>query len=466
MEQVVKTLGVRAYEKGLELVCDLDDVPTRLVGDPLRLRQVLVNLVGNAIKFTPKGAVVGKRGGGSHTPFGRDGRKSRGRRNVAVRRGRHGHRHRPRGSRANLRALHPGRCLDHAAVRRHGLGTDHRPAPGGSDGRADLGRERAGQGQHLPLHGAPGPARGLEEEPGLPAVSREALRDLPVLVVAENPTSGRILVETFRRWSMKPEMADDVPTALAKVHKAASDRRNFRLILADAMLPGIDGFTLAEWLADDAQLAGPVILMLSASERRNQPKRCQDLGALCLEKPISQSALFNVVAEALGIQQQAVKTADSAPAAISAAPARLLRVLLAEDTPANQKLVTYILGKRGHSVEVVQNGQQALEAVGRQDFDVVLMDVQMPVMDGFQATQAIRKLADPKKARLPIIAMTAHALKGDAERCLDGRHGRLHQQAGQGRGTDRVDRTAGGRSRWFTCGWKTAALNAQKPAVH
>ena len=147
-------------------------------------------------------------------------------------------------------------------------------------------------------------------------------------------------------------------------------------------------------------------------------KRCQDLGTLCLEKPISQSALFNLVAEALGIQQQAAKTANSAPAAISEAPSRLLRVLLAEDTPANQRLVTYVLRKRGHAIEVSQNGQQALEAVGQKDFDVVLMDVQMPIMDGFQATQAIRKLGDPKKAHLPIIAMTANALKGDSERCL------------------------------------------------
>ena len=103
---------------------------------------------------------------------------------------------------------------------------------------------------------------------------------------------------------------------------------------------------------------------------------------------------------------------------MSASPFRALRVLLAEDTPANQKSVTYVLSKRGHSVEVAQNGKQALEAVEQQDFDVVLMDVQMPLMDGFQATQAIRKLAIPKKARLPIIAMTAHALKGDSERCL------------------------------------------------
>ena len=270
-----------------------------------------------------------------------------------------------------------------------------------------------------------------EEEPLLPAVSREDLRDLPVLVVAENPTSGRILVETFSRWSMKPEAAPDVPTALARVHKAASEGRNFRLILADALLPGIDGFTFAEWLRRDANLAGPVILMLSAMDRCKQPKCCQDVGALCLEKPISQSNLFKVIAEALGIRapcthgRQAVKASGSVSAgdhgymAPAAAPSRLLRVLLAEDTPANQKLVTYVLGKRGHGVEVVQNGEQALEAVGRQDFDVVLMDVQMPVMDGFQATHTIRKLADPKKARLPIIAMTAHALKGDAERCLE-----------------------------------------------
>jgi len=218
---------------------------------------------------------------------------------------------------------------------------------------------------------------------------------------------------------MKPEIAADVPTALAKVHKAASDKRNFRLILADALMPGIDGFTFAEWLRGDARLAGPVILMLSAVDRCKRPKCCEDVGALCLEKPISQSNLFNVISEALGIQQQAVKTSGSAPTALSVPPSRLLRVLLAEDTPANQKLVTYVLSKRGHSVEVAQNGKQALEAVDQQDFDVVLMDVQMPVMDGFQATQAIRKLADPKRARLPVIAMTAHALKGDSDRCLE-----------------------------------------------
>ena len=409
MEQVVKTLGVRADEKGLELVHDLGDVPNRLIGDPLRLRQVLVNLIGNAIKFTPKGEVVVSAAVQSKEPAGVVLEFAVSDTGIGI------------APEDQERIFAPFTQADASTTRQYGgtgLGlTITRRLVDLMGGRIWVESE-PGRGSIFRFTVRLGLAEDLDEEPDLPAVSREALRGLPVLIVAENPTSGRILVETFRRWSMKPETAADVPTALAKVHKAASDKQNFRLILADALLPGIDGFTLAGWLRSDSRLAGPVILMLSAADRCKQPKCCQDVGALCLEKPISPSDLFKLVVEALGIQQQAVKTSGSAPAAISAAPARLLRVLLAEDTPANQKLVTYVLRKRGHRVEVVQKGKQALEAVGQQDFDVVLMDVQMPVMDGFQATQAIRKLADPKKAGLPIIAMTAHALKGDAERCL------------------------------------------------
>ena len=433
VEQVVKTLGVRAYEKGLELHCDLGNVPIRLVGDPLRLRQVLVNLVGNAVKFTPKGEVVlrvERKGLGiGIAEYGIGGCFPSNPQSPI-----------PSPSPSVLlqfsvsdsgigiapedreRIFSPFTQADASTTRRYGgtgLGlTITRRLVDHMGGQVWVESELA-KGSIFRFTARFGLQAAVEEEPALPAVSREALRDLPVLVVAENPTSGRILVETFRRWSMKPETAADVPTALAQTHKAASDGRNFRLVLADAMLPGIDGFTLAEWLQKDAKLAGPVILMIPAMQRHNIAKRCQDLGALSLEKPISQSDLFNVVVEALGIQQQAAKTDASSPAAISEAPSRLLRVLLAEDTPANQRLVTYVLGKRGHAVEVAHNGQQALEAVGRQDFDVVLMDVQMPVMDGFAATQAIRHLVAPEKARLPIIAMTAHALKGDAQRCLE-----------------------------------------------
>ena len=409
VDQVAKTLAVRAYEKGLELVCDLGEVPTQLVGDPLRLRQVLTNLVGNAVKFTSKGAVVVSAAVVSKEPQEVVLQFAVADTGIGI------------ASEDQERIFAPFTQADASTTRQYG---------GTGLGLTITQRLVDLMGGRIWVESEPDKGstfrftvrfelqEGREEDPRLPAVSHEAMRDLPVLVVAENPTSGRILVETFRRWSMKPEMADDVPTALAKTHKAASEGRNFRLILADAMLPGIDGFTLAQWLRNNAKLAGPVILMLSAADRCKRPKCCQDVGALYLEKPISQSALFNLVAEALGIQQQAGKSADSALAAIPEAPARLLRVLLAEDTPANQKLVTYVLSKRGHAVEVAQNGQQTLEAVGQQDFDVVLMDVQMPVMDGFQATAEIRKLDDRKKARLPIIAMTAHALKGDVERCL------------------------------------------------
>ena len=409
VQQVVKTLGVRAYEKGLELVCDLGGVPNRLIGDPLRLRQVLVNLVGNALKFTSRGEVVVSVAVQSEEPQEVVLEFAVSDTGIGI------------ALDDQERIFAPFTQADASTTRHYGgtgLGLTITQRLVHLMGGRIWVESEPGSGSTFRFTARLGRQEDWEEEPALPAVSRDALRDLPILVVAENPTSGRILVETCLRWSMKPETAADVPTALAKVHKAASNKQNFRLILADALMPGIDGFTLAEWLRSDARLAGPVILMLSTVDRCKQPKCCKDVGAFCLDKPISPSNLFNVITEALGIQQQAVKTSGSAPAAMSATPSRLLRVLLAEDTPANQKLVSYVLSKRGHSVAVVPDGRQALEAVGREEFDAVLMDVQMPVMDGFQATQAIRKLPAPEKARLPIIAMTAHALKGDAERCL------------------------------------------------
>jgi CheY-like chemotaxis protein/HPt (histidine-containing phosphotransfer) domain-containing protein len=259
-----------------------------------------------------------------------------------------------------------------------------------------------------------GPPAGAESR-GLP--DREAFRDVPVLIVSENATSRRILHETLASWSMKPDTATDVPNALAMIYRAATARQNYRLVLADAVIPGVDGFTLAEWIKDQPELAGPVVLMLSATDRQNHPERCQAWESRCLEKPVSRSALLNAIARALGVDGHDVQPGSPHPDAAMAAPVRRLRVLLAEDTPANQKLVLHVLGRRGHTVDVAANGQEAFELLRRHPFDVVLMDVQMPVLDGFQATAAIRKLRS-QKAHVPIIAMTAHALKGDQERCL------------------------------------------------
>lgn len=410
VEQVLKTLSLRADDKGLELVCEIDQVPPMLVGDPMRLRQVLMNLVGNAIKFTDRGQ-------------------------VAVR--------------AAVRSLEQDKIELEFAVADTGIGI----APGVqsqifkpfSQADASTTRQFGGSGLGLSIcqrlvelmggriwfesvlgRGSTfhftvrlGVLENYEEEPELTPEFTKALQNLPVLIVAENANGARMLMETFSRWSMKPETAADVPTAWSKIHKAADQSQNYRLVLADAAMPGIDGFTLAEWLRNEPRVACPVIIMLSAAERRKQIKLCREKATMCLEKPIYPANLLKAVLESLNIREQPETVPEAKPAEEVKTPGRPLRVLLAEDNLANQKLIVYILNKFGHQVEVVDNGQKAIEAVCEGDFDVALMDVQMPVMDGFEATQTIRKSEDPKKANLPIVAMTAHALKGDAERCLE-----------------------------------------------
>jgi len=439
VDQVIKTLSVRAFEKGLEFICDLDDVPTRLVGDALRLRQVLMNLAGNAVKFTSQGAVVVSVKRIQSVPPAREAASQD---DAALETaGRAANSPVPRSDEAGTvdlqfsvadtgigispedqqRIFAPFVQADASTTRNFG---------GSGLGLTIVSKLVEFMGGRIWVESAPGKGTVFRftvrlalqadgnDDPELPGEVREALRDLRVLVLAENPVGGRILAETLRRWSMKPETADGVPAALTKIHEAASHRQNFRLILADIALPGLDGIALAEWLRTEPWLTGPIVLMHSPPGRQLYAKRCLELGVLCLEKPISSTNLFNMITQALGIQQQAGDTADAASPFISPAPRRPLHVLLAEDTPANQKLVGYVLGRRGHHVEGVSDGQQAVELLGRQDFDVVLMDLQMPVMDGLEATRAIRNLPDRQRARLPIIAMTAHAMKGDAESCL------------------------------------------------
>ncbi len=261
-------------------------------------------------------------------------------------------------------------------------------------------------------------AEQADDEGEAAAGDQDVFRGLPALVIGENATSRKILQQTLASWLMQVDEAPDVPTALTKIHQAAAAGRAYRVVLADAVMPGIDGFTLVGWLAQDARLAGSVILMLSATDRQNYPDQCRELTTPCLEKPVSRSALFNAIAKAIGVEGTVPLMDARQDPGVLPVPSRMLRVLVAEDTPANQMLVRHVLGQRGHNLQIAEDGRQALGLVREQDFDVVLMDVQMPEMDGFQATAAIRKLDDPKKARLPIIAMTAHALKGDRERCL------------------------------------------------
>jgi CheY-like chemotaxis protein/HPt (histidine-containing phosphotransfer) domain-containing protein len=217
---------------------------------------------------------------------------------------------------------------------------------------------------------------------------------------------------------MIPELCADGPTALAKIHAAATQGQPYPLVILDAQMPGMDGFTLASWIKGDPQLAGATVLMMSSADRHIYSKRLDDLRvAAYFEKPVTQADLFGAVLRALGIRQPVPshiqpilidKVADEAS----------LDVLLAEDTLANEKVIVTILERRGHRVQVARNGQEAIELAREQIFDVVLMDIQMPIMDGFQATAALRARQVIGQGRLPIIAMTAHAMRGDRERCL------------------------------------------------
>lgn len=406
VDQVVDMFGIRAYEKGIELLSDLGNVPCRLVGDPLRLRQVLANLLGNAVKFTREGEVLVTAAV-----------QSREEREVVLE-----FAVTDTGigivSEDLERILQPFTQADASTTREYGgtgLGlTISRRLVELMGGRIEIESE-PGQGSTFRFTARMSLQEKPEEET---SAVRDALGGLPVLVVAENPTAARVLCETLARWGMKPRAAQDVPAALATVHDAVFAKRKFRLVLADAHLPGLGGVTLANWLAADPKLAAPFILMLHRAEARELGDAIHEPEFDLLKKPVTQSALFNAVVEALGLAPRQTETSTTEESGPDETPVRTLRILLAEDTPANQKLVRYVLKRRGHRVAVAVNGRKAVEAVQREPFDAVLMDIQMPEMDGIEATREIRRLPDPEKSRIPIIAMTAHAFEEDAERCL------------------------------------------------
>jgi PAS domain S-box-containing protein len=440
--QAVKTLALRAYEKGLELVFQVaDELPDTVVGDSLRLRQVLMNLVSNAIKFTPNGEVV-VRVGASDLGLGSSalGLSSQNRNPKTQN---------PRPKSQDLTSNTPyALCALQFSVFDTGIGiapekleeifapftqadsSTTRRFGGTGLGLAISQRLVNLMGGHIRVESQPGRgstfhftlmlpiAEQADDEGEVTAGDQDLFRGLPALVIAASATSRKIFQQTLASWLMQVDEAPDVPSGLAKIHEAAAAGQAYRVVLADAVMPGIDGFTLVDWLQQDPRLAGSVILVLSATDRHNYPDQCRNLTTPCLEKPVSPSVLFNAIAKAVGADGLACMLDSSKTAAVLPVPRQILRVLVAEDTPANRKLVLHVLGNRGHNVTIAENGRQALELLQEQDFDVVLMDVQMPEMDGFQATEAIRKLEDPKKARLPVIAMTAHALRGDQERCL------------------------------------------------
>jgi two-component system, sensor histidine kinase and response regulator len=407
----MKTLALRAHKKGLELACQvLADVPDGLVGDPARLRQVVVNIVGNAIKFTESGEVV-----------------------MRV--------EREPGSTAESAAADDAVVL-HFAVRDTGIGiaqdklhaifapfvqadgSTTRKFGGTGLGLAISVRLVELMGGRIWVESEPGhgsvfhfTARlGISTTPPASALPPHPvnLQDLPVLVVDDNATNRRILEEMLTNWHMKPTVVASAAEALAEMERACATCEPYPLVLVDAQMPGTDGYELARQINDNLQYAGATIMMLSsadASAREPKPRL-----AASLMKPIKQSELFDAIMTSLGVSH---RREEKEPVAAPLPPSRTLRILLAEDNAVNQKFVVHILQKRGHNLRVVSNGREALAALEEGGFDLVLMDVQMPEMGGFEATAEIRRRERLSGEHLPVIAMTAHAMKGDRERCLE-----------------------------------------------
>ena len=411
LADTVRTLGMRAEQKGLELACDVPaHVPDDLVGDPGRLRQVVVNLVGNAIKFTEQGEVVvrvepAEAGGESDDVTLHFSVTDTG---IGI----------PQEQQQAI--FEAFTQADASTTRRYG-GTGLGLAISAQLVRLMGGRiwvesePERGSTFHFTARFGQQPAVA-----GRPDRTRlAALQNLRVLVVDDNATNRRILLEMLKNWRMRPAAVENGPAALEALRRARERRRPFDLVLLDAMMPDMDGFQLAAAVQQEPELVGATLMMLSSAGSQGDAARCRELGVShYLTKPVKQSDLLDVIMTTVGAAAEAPEPEEARPSLTPTV--RPLRVLLAEDTPVNQVLAVRMLEKWGHSVAVVATGRQALQAVEQERFDLVLMDLQMPEMSGLEATAAIREREQATGAHLPIVAMTAHAMKGDRERCLAG----------------------------------------------
>ena len=411
---VVKMLATRAHEKGLELAYDIrPDAPTALLGDPGRLRQVITNLMGNAIKFTERGEAV-------------------------------------------LTVHAETQTADHATLRFSvsdtgiGISPEQQEAIFKPFIQADGSTTRKYGGTGLGLSISTtlvallGGRMWLESEPGrgstfhftvtfnlqsipVPAASSRGaqasnLRDMPVLVVDDNTVNRRILDGMLKRWHMKPLLVESGPAGLAALQISKTSGTAIDLVLIDAQMPDMDGFSMAEAIKKDPELAGATLLMLTSTGRQGDGARCRDLGiAGYLMKPVSQAELLDGILAVLGqpageADRRRVVTRHSLRENL-----RKLQVLLVEDNKVNQLVAARLLEKRGHSVVIADNGREALQTLdqhGYGGFDLVLMDLQMLEMDGLEATAIIRARETSSGTHLPIIAMTARAMEGDEARCI------------------------------------------------
>ena len=412
LETTLKTLAVRADEKGLELLCEVaPEVPEVVRGDVTRLKQVVMNLVGNAIKFTNQGEVAVK-----VQVEAEDGRDLVLRFTVSDT---------GIGIAEDKREkiFDPFAQADTSTTRKYGgtgLGLTISVRLVRMMGGKIWVESEEGRGSHFHFTVRVGAADRKEIKVGS-AAPPEILRGVRVLVVDDNGTNRRILEGMLKRWEMRPVSAKGGEEALAQLVAARKAGDAFGLIVTDMHMPKMDGFALVERIRRRPELSAATIMMLTSAGHRGDAERCQKLGVSAyLLKPIRQSELREAIARVLGAREQEGKIPLITRFSLGDARdgSDSLRVLVAEDNPVNQRLIVRLLEKRGHRVVLADNGRQALAALEKESFDLVLMDVQMPEMDGFEATSAIRMREKSIGSHQTIIALTAHAMKGDREECL------------------------------------------------
>ena len=404
LEESVRTLAVWAHDKGLELVCGFSaDVPDTVVGDPIRLRQITTNLISNAIKFTGQGEVM-----------------------VDV----------------QVDSIDQETVTVHFIVSDTGVGIalEKQKTIFSAFTQADASTTRKYGGTGLGLSisarlveimggkiwvvSAPGKGSrfhftsklgvGRTKINGSPVFAGPSLEGVAVLVVDDNDANRRVLDATATRWGMKTTTARGADEALELLQAAAESGSPFPLVLCDVHMPDKSGFYLAEQFSADRKTK---IILLTSAGQRGDSARCRELGiAGYLTKPVRQSELRAAILAVLGARD---KDATHTRQIVSEERAAGQRILIAEDNVVNQQVIRRLVERQGHTATIVDTGLKALEALEASEFDAVLMDVQMPEMDGFEATAEIRRREKISGKRHTIIAMTAHAMNGDRERCLN-----------------------------------------------
>ncbi len=430
--ETLRTLALRAHRQGLELICQIQpDVPDALIGDPGRLRQILLNLVGNAIKFTEEGEVVVRLeaapSGVTEVPDSPEDepgpwqvlRLTVSDTGIGI----------PLDKQQKI--FHAFEQVDNSTTRRYG---------GTGLGLAIATRLVALMHGEIGVESEPGrgstfhfTARfGLQpDQPVRPTEPPLAeLQGLRVLIVDDNATNRHILEGWFRGWRTEPTVVADGLEALEALWRASATGRPFPLVVLDARMPGIDGPALAERILQTPELYPTRIILLTSDDLHGEVARFRELGiAAHAMKPVQQEELLEIIYRVLSRPapseaktERTDRTSGEveplpAPAEPAGSAARL-RILLAEDNLLNQQLADHLLRRRGHDVVIARDGREALEALNQGPFDLMFLDIQMPELDGFQVIEELRGREQAAGGHLPVIALTAHSMKGDRERCL------------------------------------------------